>query len=145
MTEGTGFSYSPGTIVNQIKSLLKERYKEGFPIIKEIIQNANDGEATRLDFGLVKGLGNQVSHPLLKCPALFFLNNGTFTREDAKAITYIGVDANAGNKGKIGKFGLGQKSIFHFCEAFFFIARSENIPEGCGRFLNPLVKIVYNN
>ncbi|MBL1208878.1 sacsin N-terminal ATP-binding-like domain-containing protein [Geminocystis sp. GBBB08] len=133
----TGFTITPGVIINQIKSLLKERYKEGFPIIKEIIQNANDGKATQLDFGLVGGLGNSVSHPLLKCPAIFFLNDGTFTPSDAKAIGYIGVDANAGNKEKIGKFGLGQKSVFHFCEAFFFIARSQIIPEGCGRFLNP--------
>jgi len=133
----TGFTITPGVIINQIKSLLKERYKEGFPIIKEIIQNANDGKATQLDFGLVRALGNSVSHPLLKCPAMFFLNNGTFTPSDAKAIGYIGVDANAGNKEKIGKFGLGQKSVFHFCEAFFFIARSKIISEGCGRFLNP--------
>lgn len=133
----TGFKITPGVIINQIKSLLKERYKEGFPIIKEIIQNANDGKATQLDFGVLQGLGNSVNHPLLKCPAIFFLNNGTFTPDDAEAIGYIGVDANAGNKEKIGKFGLGQKSVFHFCEAFFFIARSERIPEGCRRFLNP--------
>jgi|GEM_PF-4041826 len=35
-----GYKTPPGTIVNTIKNLLKERYKQGFPIIKEIIQNA---------------------------------------------------------------------------------------------------------
>lgn len=133
----TGFERTPVEIISRIKHLLKETYKEGFPIIKEIIQNANDGKATQLDFGIAQGLGNLVSHPLLKCPAIFFLNNGTFTRDDATAIGYMGVDANAGNKEKIGKFGLGQKSVFHFCEAFFFISRSQTISEGCGRFLNP--------
>lgn len=137
MAEGTGFITRPGMVVNEIKNLLKGRYKRGFPVIKEIIQNANDGRATYLDFGVMRGLGNQVNHPLLKCPALFFLNNGVFTRTDQEAITWFAVDANAGDKSKIGKFGLGQKSVFHFCEAFFYIARSEDIPTGCGRLLNP--------
>jgi len=132
-----GYQYLPGTIVNNIKSLLRERYKQGFPIIKEIIQNANDGRATNLEFGIVQGLGNIVEHPLLKIPALFFINNGTFSKSDKEAIKCFGIDANANDKGKIGKFGLGQKSIFHFCEAFFYIARSQEIPEGCGEFINP--------
>lgn len=132
-----GFKDRPGQKVNTIKNLLKERYKQGFPIIKEIIQNANDGQATTLDFGIAQGLGDSVNHPLLKIPALFFLNNGTFTQSDQESITYFGIDANAKDRGKIGKFGLGQKSIFHFCEAFFYIARSESIPDGCGEFINP--------
>jgi hypothetical protein len=132
-----GFQTRPGQTVNTIKNLLKERYKQGFPIIKEIIQNANDGQATTLDFGIAQGLGDSVKHPLLKIPALFFLNNGTFTKSDQESITYFGIDANAKDKSKIGKFGLGQKSIFHFCEAFFYIARSQSIPDGCGEFINP--------
>ncbi len=132
-----GYKNKPGTIVNNIKSLLRERYKQGFPIIKEIIQNANDGEATNLEFGIVQGLGYIVEHPLLKVPALFFLNNGTFSELDKEAISCFGIDANAKDKGKIGKFGLGQKSIFHFCEAFFYIARSQEISGGCGEFINP--------
>ncbi|MBE9144091.1 sacsin N-terminal ATP-binding-like domain-containing protein [Planktothrix mougeotii] len=132
-----GYKTLPGTIVNTIKSLLKERYKQGFPIIKEIIQNANDGGATTLDFGIVQGLDQSVNHPLLRVPALFFLNNGTFTPLDQEAIACFGIDANAKDRGKIGKFGLGQKSIFHFCEAFFYIARSIPIPKGCGEFINP--------
>lgn len=132
-----GYKSPPGTIVNTIKSLLKERYKQGFPIIKEIIQNANDGRATTLEFGIFKGFDESVNHQLLKSPALFFLNNGTFSKSDQEAISCFGIDANAKDRGKIGKFGLGQKSIFHFCEAFFYIARSENISKGCGEFINP--------
>ncbi|MBD2450086.1 hypothetical protein H6G76_23580 [Nostoc sp. FACHB-152] len=132
-----GYQIPPGTIVNNIKSLLRERYKQGFPIIKEIIQNANDGRATTLEFGIVKELGDAVKHPLLKIPGLFFLNNGTFSKSDKESISCFGIDANAKDKGKIGKFGLGQKSIFHFCEAFFYIARSQDIQEGCGEFINP--------
>lgn len=132
-----GYKTPPAATVNTIKNLLKERYKQGFPIIKEIIQNANDGQATTLDFGVVKGLGDSVNHPLLKTPALFFLNNGTFSKSDREAISCFGIDANAKDRGKIGKFGLGQKSVFHFCEAFFYIARSNDIQNGCGEFINP--------
>jgi len=136
--DNTGFSIPPGSIPNQIKTLLKERYKEGFRIIKEIIQNANDGGATRLDIGVSKGLSN-ASHPLLQCPALFFVNDGGFSDDDALAICWFGVDLNARDAAKIGKFGLGQKSIFHFCEAFFYIARSEFLSGNPyrGHFLNP--------
>ncbi|WP_242055493.1 MULTISPECIES: hypothetical protein [Nostocales] len=81
-----GYQIPPGTIVNNIKSLLRERYKQGFPIIKEIIQNANDGRATTLEFGIVKELGDAVKHPLLKIPGLFFLNNGTFSKSDKESI-----------------------------------------------------------
>lgn len=123
--------------LSHIKEILDERYKAGFPAIKEIIQNANDGRATRLDFGVIRGLQSRVAHPLLKGSALFFLNNGSFSHDDEKAIIRIGVDANAGDKSKIGKFGLGQKSIFHFCEAFFYMARSKDVPEGCGSLIDP--------
>jgi hypothetical protein len=137
-----GYQPRQGTIINNIKSLLRERYKQGFPIIKEIIQNANDGQAKTLKFGISRGLvgtaENPVVHPLLTTPALFFLNDGVFKTSDREAISCFGIDANAGDKGKIGKFGLGQKSIFHFCEAFFYIARSGDIPNGeCGDFINP--------
>jgi hypothetical protein len=135
--EWLGFISDPAGTVNQIRNLLDERYKKGFPIVKEIIQNANDGQATELDFGVIESLGYRVNHPLLKCPALFFLNNGNFKEEDRKAIARFGIDYNAQDKSKIGKFGLGQKSVFHFCEAFFFIAVSEYFPEGDGRFIDP--------
>lgn len=133
----TGYKIRPAAIINQIKTLLKERYKEGFPIIKEIIQNANDGGATKLDIGVSRGFSN-ASHPLLQCPGLFFINDGNFSNSDAQAIHWFGVDVNARDSTKIGKFGLGQKSIFHFCEAFFYIACSEGLlGNHRGRFINP--------
>ena len=142
-SESTLITNPPGGIINSIKILLKERYKEGFPIIKEILQNANDGGATRLDIGVSKGLDPSSdfhpNHPNLCQPALFFVNNGTFTNSDAQALSWLGVDYNAGNSAKIGKFGLGQKSVFHYCESFFYIAHSNQLSKEsneCG-FLTP--------
>lgn len=140
----TGFSTPSIAIINQIQTLLKERYKEGFPVIKEIIQNANDGGASTLHIALVQNLKLQdryVSHPLLKRPALVFVNNGDFSDRDERAILWFGADLNASDTSKVGKFGLGQKSIFHFCEAFFYIAKSSKEKE-YQAFVNPWAKQV---
>ena len=140
----TGFSTPSIAIINQIQTLLKERYKEGFPVIKEIIQNANDGGASTLHIALVQNLKLQsldISHPLLKRPALVFINDGDFSDKDERAILWFGADLNASDTSKVGKFGLGQKSIFHFCEAFFYLAKSSKEKE-YQAFVNPWAKQV---
>jgi hypothetical protein len=97
-------------------------YLPGFPILKELVQNAEDAKATCLDYGWIKGIPN-ATHPLLKSPALFMLDNGDFTEYNAKSIRYIlGGSSKPNDQDSIGKFGLGLKSVFHLCEAFFYIA-----------------------
>lgn len=108
--------------VNEIAKNLRERYKRGFPILKELVQNADDAKATALIFGHHSGLSPRVQNPLLKGPALWILNNGGFKPDDAKSIRAFGFNAKAADSGAIGKFGLGMKSVFHLCEAFFYVA-----------------------
>jgi hypothetical protein len=109
-----------GDIRNLRNSLLKS-YKVGFPILKELVQNAEDAGATCLDYGWIEGIP-QSTHPLLKSPALFMLDNGEFTDENAECIRYLlGGSSKSSQQDSIGKFGLGLKSIFHLCEAFFYI------------------------
>jgi len=121
----SGYEHRSLTTIRRIQNDLRDRYQSGFPIIKEIIQNADDGNSERLDFGWTKGLLN-AQHPLLKGPSLFFINNGQFKRSDAEAIRRFGDSEKEGEQTAIGKFGLGQKSIFHLCEAFFYLAYSPN-------------------
>ncbi len=121
----SGFEHRPLTTIKRIVNDLRDRYQSGFPIIKEIIQNTDDSHSKRLDFGWVRGLPN-AQHPLLNGPALFFINNGRFKRSDAQAIRRFGDSEKEGEQTAIGKFGLGQKSIFHLCEAFFYLAHSPN-------------------
>jgi len=81
-------------LIGEIRTLLRDRYKEGFPIIKEIVQNADDSGATKLSFGWTSGLPT-AKHPLLQRPALFFLNNGEFTRSNQQSFLLawmIGLD-----------------------------------------------------
>ena len=108
--------------INLIADNLRDRYKSGFPILKELIQNADDAKARRLVFGLHPGFKGHASHPLLQGPGLWLLNDGQFKREDERAIRSFGLNTKAGESGSIGKFGLGMKSVFHLCEAFFYVA-----------------------
>ncbi|HIE02985.1 MAG TPA: hypothetical protein EYP59_22340 [Thiotrichaceae bacterium] len=123
-------------IINEIRRLLRDRYKGGFPIIKEILQNADDSGATRLDFGWTSGLPT-ANHVLLQRPALFFLNNGEFTQSNEQSIISYSMDDRAEQKATIGKFGLGQKSVFHLCDAFFFLGASQSENFQTANLLNP--------
>jgi hypothetical protein len=128
----TGFTTD---YVNQIATNLRDRYKSGFPILKELVQNADDAGAKSLAFGYHAGHGAAAEHMLLKGPALWVLNDGRFKASDRRAIRSFGLNAKAGDSGAIGKFGLGMKSVFHLCESFFYLASHDG--ELSHDFLNP--------
>ncbi len=115
-----GFDSSALAYIRLIRDNLRDRYDDGYPILKEIIQNADDSGATTFDFGWCPGLPDD-EHPLAKSPAVFFVNNGRFTAADERAIKQFGFGYKAAEKGSVGKFGLGLKSMFHWCEAFFYL------------------------
>ena len=117
--------------INQLGDLLKDRYKSGFPILKELIQNADDAEATEFHFGFLPNGVKECSHNLLITSSVFFINNGNFSEENDRAIRSMSISSKVEQKSTIGKFGLGMKSIFHLCEAYFYIT-----PE-FKKFFNP--------
>ncbi|CAG1064740.1 hypothetical protein BAC1_00305 [uncultured bacterium] len=108
-------------IINLITDNLRDRYQSGFPILKELIQNADDAEAQRFVFGYHAGFPH-ANNPLLHGPGLLCYNNGKFKKSDKKAIASFAENTKAAEEGTIGKFGLGMKSIFHLCEAFLYVA-----------------------
>ena len=87
-----GFAEDPRSHINLIKDNLSDRYKTGFPVLRELIQNADDAGATRVAIGSIASLAD-VPHPLFQGPAIFALNNGTFTSEDDYAIRRLGLSA----------------------------------------------------
>lgn len=121
--------------VNLIAGNLRDRYKSGFPVLKELVQNADDAGATELAFGYHPGFRGTSDHPLLRGSALWVLNNGKFKQSDARAIHSFGLSAKAADAGAIGKFGLGMKSVFHLCESFFYLAHDGE--KVCRQILNP--------
>jgi integrase len=118
---GKGLKTGAGSHISLIRDNLLERYLEGFPILKEIVQNADDAtNATKLHFGYCPGFPED-DHPLARGPAIFFANDGSFTEDDEWAIRQFGFGYKAGTNTAVGKFGLGIKSVFHWSEAFFFL------------------------
>lgn len=137
----SGYIHDPLQIINLISDNLRDRYKDGFSVIKEIIQNADDSGSSgdkpiSLDIGLSPGITG-AKHTLFKGPAVFFLNNGDFKDSDDRAIRSFGLNSKAIDSATIGKFGLGMKSVFHFCEAFFYMAKGKGNGIEYARILNP--------
>lgn len=114
--------------IERIRENLREgRYapQDGiFPIVKELIQNAEDARAERLLIAWEHGLPN-AKHPLLRGPGLLAINDGSFDESNGRAIREMGLSSKAADSSTIGKFGLGMKSVFLLGEIFFFVAVNE--------------------
>ncbi|QNK34689.1 hypothetical protein HF675_11945 [Serratia sp. JUb9] len=116
----SGFIRDPLSDIQLIADNLRDRYKSGFPVLKEIVQNADDARAESLLLGWHEGLEG-AEHPLLRDPAIFFVNDAKLSDADAKGIRSIGLGSKAGNQHAVGKFGLGMKSLFHLGEVYFYV------------------------
>lgn len=111
------------------------QHNNGFPILKELIQNANDAEATEMVLKYFPG-DNSADHPLLKGnQGIYVYNNGPFTETNEIAMRTIGGSDKKKNTDKVGKYGLGMKSIYHVCDFFFYIVDGKRV-----EFLNPWYK-----
>lgn len=125
--------------IQQIRNDLRERYKGGFPILKELLQNADDAgggtpgaSASEMVLLLAPGIPNS-RHVLLQTPGLCLLNDGDFTASDAISISSYGSSNRGSQSATVGRFGLGLKSVFHWAEAFFYFspARFAEPADGC--------------
>jgi hypothetical protein len=104
-----------------IRANLGDRYSTGFPILKELVQNAEDAGATELRFILCPGWPD-ASHPLLQHPGLLVANDGDFRLEHGEKMLSFANSSKSGDAGAIGRFGFGQKAVFHLCDAFIIHA-----------------------
>lgn len=88
-----------------IKKLLTDLYPDNAHFIYELLQNAEDPEATVVRFTLDDG-------------ALEFEHNGRrlFTLKDVESITSIGASTKRDDETKIGKFGVGFKAVFAYTD-----------------------------
>lgn len=123
----SGYTIRPEAIVNQIESNLRDRYDSGYPILKELLQNADDAGAHRFRLDARDGWPN-AENPLLRGPGLLIVNDGEFRQEDQKGILSFGESVKANDDATIGKFGFGQKAVFHLCDAFAVHAFGQKEP-----------------
>ena len=116
-------------LVVRLKNILRD-YKDGLTIIKELLQNADDAEATEVNicFDARKHTTEQkrLFFPDM-CeahgPALIVHNNRTFSDEDFENIQKLAGATKQGKHLKIGKFGVGFCSVYHITDVPSFVSR----------------------
>ena len=113
-------------LLQRLKNILKD-YKDGLTIIKELLQNADDAEATELN--IIYDSRNHESDLLLfpgmakaHGPALIVHNDRTFAEEDFENITKLAGATKRDKPLKIGKFGVGFCSVYHITDVPSFVS-----------------------
>jgi len=131
----SGYAHTALDTIEDLRRNLRDRYRDCHAVLKELLQNADDAGATELHIAWLKGLP-EANHPLLHGPLLVIMNNGAFTFRDSLAIHLAGTGSKGHEDGRIGKFGLGLKSVFHLCETFFYFSD----PSGDAELVNEEIK-----
>jgi len=119
--QSSGYDSDLARDIQQIRGVLDGYSKQSW--LKEMAQNADDAQASRLEFVWTTASVDGAKNPLLASgPALIVLNDGPFTAKNARALRKLGSSDRNADDGSIGRFGLGMKSLFHWCEAFFHLS-----------------------
>lgn len=136
MPKALALESNPFARINELRSLLADRYSRT-AILKEWLQNADDAGASVV-LVATTDTPTGCSHELLAAgsPAVVVLNDGKFDANDSRAIRQFGLNNKSGEGAAIGKFGLGLKSVFHLCEAFFFLSPTPTAVDPDGVFNN---------
>ena len=115
-------------LVTRLKSILKD-YKDGLTIIKELIQNADDANATEVNIcydGRMHSIeqSSLLFRGMARChgPALIVHNNSTFSDEDFVNITKLAGATKQQKPLKIGQFGVGFCSVYHITDIPSFVS-----------------------
>lgn len=131
----------PRAIFRQIQANLKDRYSSGFPVLKELIQNAEDAKAGTIRFVAHEGWP-EADNPLLRVPGLLVSNDGAFAERDGRGILSFADSAKGDDSGTIGRFGFGQKAVFHLCDAFIVHAFGHSTE--FSEVINPCLGVIEN-
>ncbi|KAJ3099496.1 hypothetical protein HDU97_002985 [Phlyctochytrium planicorne] len=116
------FGFVAPPIAQYIANILRE-YPEGGQILGELVQNAEDANATEVCF--VLDVRNQViadgkaPFPFLKNfagPAFIAFNNAVFSESDFANFNKLSHSYKQQEIEKIGRYGLGFKSVFHWTD-----------------------------
>uniref|UniRef100_A0A671MM49 Sacsin/Nov domain-containing protein n=1 Tax=Sinocyclocheilus anshuiensis TaxID=1608454 RepID=A0A671MM49_9TELE len=129
--ENLGFEQSgqrePLTV--RIKNILEE-YPSVADIFKELLQNADDANATECSFliDMRKNLEireNLLDPGMIVChgPALWSFNSSVFSDTDFLNITRLGGSMKRCEADKVGKFGLGFNSVYHVTDIPIIMSR----------------------
>ena len=118
-------------LVNRLRRIL-----EAFPcekeLLKELLQNADDAEATEICF-----VYDPRQHPKKKVfeecweplqgPALCVYNNKPFTQADIEGIQNLGQGSKGSDPNKTGQYGVGFNAVYHLTDVPSFMSSGEEI------------------
>jgi hypothetical protein len=111
----------------RLKNLIHD-YPEGVGILKELIQNADDAGATKIEVIIDWRYHHADNLPdpgmtALLGPALLVYNDAVFTDNDFQSIQNLGVSGKREDLQKTGRFGVGFNSVYHVTDYPNFISR----------------------
>ena len=118
-------------LTNRLKRILT-----GYPcekeILKELLQNADDAQATEISF-----IKDSRNHPdkrvfdnswkQLQGPALCVYNNKPFTSADMEGIRNLGEGSKGEDPNKTGQYGVGFNAVYHLTDVPSFMSKVEDI------------------
>ena len=116
--------------IRYLKNNLLDSYKygDGFTVFKELIQNASDASSDSLKVYVIDTLKNTKCAEALRTPAIVVYDDGNFDEKNKNGILKIASDNKTSESTKIGRYGLGMKSIFHICDFFIYAANTKDFP-----------------
>ena len=110
---------------------LLEEYTDGFSVVKELIQNADDAGATEVKFLYDERTNEDAMTCLIdkgmkgyQGPALWVYNDAKFTDEDFENITKLSEATKWHDTEKIGRFGLGFNAVYNLTDVPMFISNN---------------------
>lgn len=132
------FEVTPGHIISSLKELLGEKYRYdpgGVSVLKEMVQNADDAGASTLRLAWCDPVSSPTHNELFARPGIAIFNDGPFTADNHHAFMQFSGGDKGGDTSKVGRFGIGRKSLFHWTEAIFFAGADTTGPRF--GFINP--------
>ena len=120
-------------LANRLKRILT-----GYPcekeILKELLQNADDAQATEVWF--IKDPRHYQDEKVfediwkpLQGPALCVYNNKPFRNEDIEGIRNLGEGSKGDDPNKTGQYGVGFNAVYHLTDVPSFMTKVEDIGE----------------
>eukprot|EP00118_Oscarella_pearsei_P024382 m.305435 g.305435 ORF g.305435 m.305435 type:complete len:3250 (+) comp40861_c0_seq2:3832-13581(+) len=113
-------------LTQRLKNII-DAYPWGVQILKELVQNADDANASVLHIVYDKRYHSAVrvfskEWKDLQGPALLVYNDSPFSKEDLAGIQNLGQGSKRGDPAKTGQYGIGFNAVYHLTDCPSFIS-----------------------